>query len=369
MVVRTKSTLRLVEIQESVLAEEEWIIGVSDPLYFGGVGFSMPLSPMNLQDMVQESDVEGGVLSEELDCSSNLDDSVKINPVEMDPFDELLPGTYKHGTDGVQASNVADDQGPHIEYPTDNTLLLSMQRGLDRVDLYAFIPGIFYCSSQQTSVDAVLIEVTQKEAFGMTLASFRPEDVRSFSAKYAMQVDASANMKRVGLSLSSLGSFSAKPIMTAASPSLDPERHTVELAIALAKRVPLTDLRHAYLASKFLESRLTRLLEDVEFYGLAPRNRIYIRNRKHPYGTVVDVRYRGLDSILDLEGESGISCYDEMDLTVELKDLSFSKPGEVMREVDVEAAIIDMLNMFSSEIGGKTDKEHMLKMLAGGDEI
>jgi hypothetical protein len=46
----SRRSLRLVEIQESVLPEDEWLIGVSDLGYFKGVGYSMPLV-----DEVEES--------------------------------------------------------------------------------------------------------------------------------------------------------------------------------------------------------------------------------------------------------------------------------------------------------------------------
>ncbi|TFF91956.1 hypothetical protein EU545_02445 [Candidatus Thorarchaeota archaeon] len=352
-------TLRLVEIQESVLPEGEWLIGISDPMYFGGVGFSMPLSPMQIDGGIEDSEIESGIDSRKLDASSNLDDPIKTSPVELEPHDELLPLTYKHGSDPVQASSSNEIGGPVVEYPSDNALLMSMQRGRDGVNLYAFIPGIFYCSTQQTSVDGVLIEVIQKKTLGMTLGSFRPEDVRALDTRN------SGDDKSGGLSVSSLGSFVAEPLL-ATVPAIKPSQYTIELAIALGKNMPISELKQAYVASRFLESRLVKLLEDIEFFGLAPRNRVYVRNSKHPYGTVVDVRYRGLDGILNLEGETGVTCPDEMDLTMELRDLFFSKPGEIMREVDIEASIVDILEFIDHQLGGKKEKEHVLKTVSRG---
>lgn len=360
-------TLRLVEIQESVLPEGEWLIGISDPLYFGGAGFSMPLPPMQLAEDIEESEVEGGVVSRELEASSNLDDPIRTSIVELEPYDELLPMTYKHSTDPLQASTSEEGEGVGIEYPSDNTLLVNMQRGREGVNLYAFIPGIFYCSTQQTSVDGVLVEVTQKKTLGMTLASFRPEEVRSLETTSPIWVEDDVKTKHSDLSRSSLGTFDVEPLL-ATIPTSEPGRHTANLAIALAKRMTLAELKQAYVASKFLESRLVRLLEDIEFYGLAPRNRVYVRNMKHPYGTVVDVRYRGLDSVLDLEGKTGVLCPDEMDLTLELRDLSFSKPGQIMREVDIEASIVDILESIKRQLDGKTKKEHVLRVLFGREK-
>jgi hypothetical protein len=243
-----------------------------------------------------------------------------------------------------------------------------MERGIEGINLYAFIPGIFYCSSQQTSVDGVLIEVTQRKISGITLASFRPEDVRTFDVTHALQVQASGRTRHSAVTLKSLGSFGVEPFMLATPPSVNPQRDTIELAVALAKNVRLSELKHAYVASKFLESRLVRLLEDVEFFGLAPRNRIYVRNEKHPYGTVVDVRYNGLDGILSLESDVGVSCPDEMDTTMELKRLSFSKQGDVITEVDIEAAVFDMLKVIEDRLDGRVGREEVLRTLFGGEE-
>jgi hypothetical protein len=360
-------TLRLIEIEESVLPEGEWLIGISDPEYFGGVGFSMPLPAFQVLESVADSEIPGGILSSDLDASSNLDDPIRTSPVEVEPYDELMPGTYRHGTDPIQASTSTNGEGPTIDYPSDNALILSMEKELEGTNLYAFVPGIFYCSSQQTSVDGVLIEVTQRKISGITIASFRPEDVRTFDVAHALHVEASGRTRQADFKLKSLGSFRMEPFMAATSSSVSGRRGTIELAIALAKNVRLSELKHAYVASKFLESRLVRLLEDVEFFGLAPRNRIYIRNEKHPYGTVVDVRYNGLDGVLNLESETGISCPDEMDTTMQLKRLSFSKQGEVITEVDIEAAVVDMLKVIEDRLEGGIGRNEVLETLFSGE--
>ncbi|RDE12867.1 MAG: hypothetical protein C4K49_09410, partial [Candidatus Thorarchaeota archaeon] len=44
MYIPEQRALRLIEIQESVLPEDEWLLGVSDLGYFRGMGFSMPVS-------------------------------------------------------------------------------------------------------------------------------------------------------------------------------------------------------------------------------------------------------------------------------------------------------------------------------------
>ena len=42
-----KRTLRLAEIQFTVLPEAEWLIGITDLGYFQGIGFSLPI-PFNI---------------------------------------------------------------------------------------------------------------------------------------------------------------------------------------------------------------------------------------------------------------------------------------------------------------------------------
>ena len=59
-----KQSLQLVEIQDSVLPEDEWLIGISDMTYFRGVGFSMPLSFAEFRMLQREPEL----VSEESGC-------------------------------------------------------------------------------------------------------------------------------------------------------------------------------------------------------------------------------------------------------------------------------------------------------------
>jgi hypothetical protein len=88
-----------------------------------------------------------------------------------------------------------------------------------------------------------------------------------------------------------------------------------------------------------------------------------VRNRKHPYGTIVDVSYRGLEGILELHGKTGVSCPDEVDLEIELGNLTFSKTVGNLSEVDIEHAVLDMLSFVSSELNDNTDKSNILETL------
>ena len=144
--------MRLVEIQEHVLPEDEWLIGISDLGYFKGVGYSMPA---------------------------------------MDEANE-------------------DEFG----------------------NLYAFLPGLFYCSSQQTSVDAVLIEVTHKSVSGVMIPSFRPEDVRTFDVGSGITFDERGQIRPVEITIDTLGSFGVESFLKDSGIENESFRYKKELQIA-----------------------------------------------------------------------------------------------------------------------------------------
>ncbi|RLI52601.1 MAG: hypothetical protein DRO87_12940 [Candidatus Thorarchaeota archaeon] len=366
MYVGKKRSLRLIEIQERVLPEEEWIIGISDPSYFSGVGFSMPLASGRALGLSERSEIEDSESSPDLTQSSNLDDPVKMFPVEHTPFDDLLPGGYNHSSESVQASANGAGDGPGIVYPRENIIMTQIRRDTETSpNLYAFVPGLFYCSGQQTSVDGVLIEVIQKDIFGITISDFRPEDVRAFDVDQVVVGTEKDGFEREPITEKTLGRFSLGP--SALGPLTDDRggsySRNVEFGIALAKRIPLRMLKQAYLATQIMEKRLSRLLEDIEFFGLTPRKRIYVRNSKHPYGRVIDVSYRGLDAILTLEGSTGLGCPDEVDLEMDLAKLSFSKTVGSTSETGIEGAVLDVLTFIQSELAGRTERSRVLETL------
>ena len=283
MFIPSKRSLRLVEIQESVLPEDEWLIGVSDLGYFKGVGYSMPL----------------------------IDDAADMNESE---------------------------------------------------NLYAFLPGLFFCSSQQTSVDAVLIEVSHKSLSGLMLPSFRPEDVRTFDVSGGIVLDETGQIKPVEITIDTLGSFGVESFLEDSGIEHETFSYKREIQIAshLADRIPLSELKRAYVSSSFLQTRLSKLLDDIEFYGLKPRMRVYVRNRKHPYGTVVDVKYRAQD---DFDTGSGFKISDDIELEKELRNLSFSKMVDSGVEIDVESAILDMLQYIKSKLEGSVSHQDVVKTL------
>ncbi len=363
MIEGRKNSLKFVEIQESVLPEDEWLIGISNLEYFSGVGYSMP-SVVKFDDNLLHQDrlLSGGLITQDLLQSSNIDDSLKLTQNELGKDDPLFSGTYKHEEDTLLASSSTANEGPNIDNADQEFLITSMATNDESKNLYAFIPGIFYCSSQQTSVDAVLIEVTQKQRFGMTLSSFRPEDVRSLDLTRGMMLDENGYGKSVQLTVNTLGSFHAESFLKDSGISPDDVEYCreIELASRLSQWFTLPVLKQAYAASSFIQTRLMKLLDDIEFFGLLPRRRIYIRNEKHPYGTVVETEYRGLENILTLGTQSGISCPGEIDLELQLKTLTFSKMLGVGSETDIEGAIMDLLHLISIELEGKTSKDEVL---------
>ncbi|MFW9812466.1 MAG: hypothetical protein ACFFF9_08415 [Candidatus Thorarchaeota archaeon] len=286
MYIPSRRALRLVEIQESVLPEDEWLIGVSDLGYFKGMGYSMPI---------------------------------------------------------VDDSDESESSGK----------------------LYAFLPGLFYCSSQQTSVDSVLIEVSHKEISGVTLPSFRPEDVRTFDVGKGMTLSDSGNLQPIDITIDSLGSFGVESFLkdTGLNYEFLNFKREMQIAVHLAEMIPLANLKKAYVSSSFLRARITKLLDDIEFFGLNPRRRLYIRNDKYPYGSVIDVKYPGLGDNLDMYTGAGIICPDDPELEEEIGKLSFSKLVDSGVEIDVERAILDMLLYIRFEFEGSTSHGDVLQAL------
>ena len=362
----SEHSIRLVEIQESVLPEDEWIIGISNMEYFNGIGYSMPIALRLDKSLGYQSGLlVGGHVTADLQASSNADDQIVLSDASSDDDDPLLEISYKSSNDDLSSIEKKDEQGIEIEHPQRENLITSLEKDMESLNLYAFIPGIFYCSGQQTSVDAVLIEVTQKDLFGMTISNFRPEDVRPLDISTGMILDESGYGKTVQLSLDTLGSFHSESFLrdTGRSDGISQYSKEIELAMHLSRWMPTKVLKQAYVSSSFLRNRIIRLLDDIEFFGLYPRRRVYVRNQKHPFGRIMEVGYRSYDSIIDLGVETGISCPDEFDLEMELKQLTFSKSLGQSTETDIESAIMDMFQFIDSKLKSKTEKKDVLMRL------
>ncbi|TFG99309.1 hypothetical protein E4H12_03190 [Candidatus Thorarchaeota archaeon] len=361
---RSKSSLKFVEIQESVLPEDEWLIGISSLEYFNGVGYSMPSGIRFVGNLPHQGGLlTGGRITADLPQSSNIDDPIRLSNQDSTKDDPLFSNIYRHDDDALLASGTAETNGPSIDTQDQEYLISNMEDNYESKNLYAFIPGIFYCSSQQTSVDAVLIEVTQNQRFGMTLSSFKPEDVRPLDLAQGMMLDENGFGKSIQLSIDTLGSFHSESFLKDSGISQDDVQYCreIELANSLSQWLTLPVLKQAYAASSFLQTRLMKLLDDIEFFGVLPRRRIYVRNEMHPYGSIVETKYQGLDNILDLSNRRGVACPDEIDLEMQLNTLTFSKMLGVGTETDIEEAIMDLISLITEELEGKTAKEEVLK--------
>lgn len=351
-----------------MLPEDEWIIGISNLEYFNGVGYSMPIG-VRLDGAIpsQSGLLTGGRLTADLPQSSNIDDAVRFFENENGQQDPLFEQTYIHQEDALQASGGESEEGPVPETEEIDFLVMKMGEDFEPKNLYAFLPGIFYCSSQQTSVDAIVIEVTQQQKFGMTLSSFKPEDVRPLDLTQGMMLDEKGFGKSIQLSVDTLGSFHAESFLKDSGISTEELQYCreIELANQMAQWLTLPVLKQAYAASSFLQTRLTKLLDDIEFFGLLPRRRIYVRNERYPFGSIIETKYQGLDTILTLGDETGIACPDSVDLELELKTLTFSKMLGIGTETDIEAAIVDLFLLINQGLGGEISKDEVLKKFTG----
>ena len=167
-------------------------------------------------------------------------------------------------------------------------------------------------------------------------------------------------IKSIKMTLDTLGSFDAESFLKDSGITHDTfaYKREVQIASSLAEKIPLSDLKRAYVSSSFLQARLKKLLDDLEFFELKPRNRIYLRNQKYPYGTVVDVRY----SVED-ESITTISFPDELDLGEQVSKLAFSKLVDEGEETDVAGAIVDMNSFIESELNGNIARQDVLRKL------
>lgn len=360
---RSKSSLKLVEIQESVLPEDEWLIGIASLEYFNGVGYSMPSGIRFDDNLLHQSGLlTGGRITADLPQSSNIEDPIKLSNQDPVKDDKLFSILYRNEDDALLVSGIDDTKGPSIDTLDQEYLITNMGENYESKNLYAFIPGIFYCSSQQTSVDAVLIEVTQSQRFGMTLSSFKPEDVRPLDLTQGMMLDEKGFGKSIQLTIDTLGSFHSESFLKDSGISQDDVQYCreIELANRLSQWLTLPVLKQAYAASSFLQTRLMKLLDDIEFFGLLPRHRIYVRNEMHPYGSIIETKYQGLDNILDLSNRRGVACPDEIDLEMQLNTLTFSKMLGIGTETDIEGAIMDLISLIVEELEGNISKEDVL---------
>jgi hypothetical protein len=367
--------LRLVEIQKSVLPEDEWIIGISDLSYFKGVGFSMPLAfDLIVGETQSDEDIIYGPKGCEIETNGITSELITF----VEPSIILDDPMMNHGElqDDISITSTALYAEDSIEITSDESidLIESLERDTEAPNLYAFIPGLFYCSGPRTTVDGFLVEVTQKTLMGSHLSSFKPEDIQSHDVTHARVFDSEGQIRRAEMSLDTLGKFGIeatskiskdKQIELERAAIKDPQAGVFEMDIALrlAYTIHLETLKEAYVAGSSFSGRFIKLLQSIADEGLMPRHQLFLKNRKHPEGKVINVRYGKYDRILRLGSEQRFDCPDEMDLTVELRKLSFSKLIGRGTEVDVETAIIDMHQFIYEQLGPDPDDRKIVQLL------
>lgn len=369
MYVSEKRSLQLVEIQDSVLPEDEWLIGISDMTYFRGVGFSMPTAFGEYQNLQREpliSSEDSGYL---IAFESVAQDS--------DSYACIIHGaalTEDSECEQIQPSSTGEESGLHLVGPDELQPSRFMRLDIEPVNLYAFLPGLFYVSNERTSVDAVLIEVTQSDMLGMTLSSFRPESVRTFDVTENPATDGrgkntsvptgSTALDRLNMDLTRPKTGSARERTTGSIPQRNPA-YSVEIdtALRLGRTVKLEELKRVYFSGVVVPTRFAVLLADIEFKGLKPRYRVYVRNRKYPSGKVIDARYLTLDNILYLNSETGLECPEDIDVSTELSGLTFSSLGTVNKEVSIEEAIMEYYEFMLSEFGNASSSRRIAELV------
>lgn len=376
MYIPEERTARLLEIQFTVLPEDESIIGISDLGYFQGLGFSLPI-PFNGeyfylgQDPLLRSglgDFEYTSLESDIVLKSSKEFEVTCDP--------LLSNDLELSNCPIIDSDNEEDIGIHPSTQLDDTLYEALETNSNTANLYAFLPGIFFCVSQNKSVDAVLVEVTRKELLGLELSSFRPEGVRSFDFDNALSLDDKGQICDVEINMNTIGKFStglsekiAESLLgnmdTSGTLSMNSMSYTREIEIAecLSQMVSPRDLIRAYMSGAILTGHLMTLLHDIEQHGFLPRNRIYIRSSTYPQGKVIDVEYGTLKKILNLGSKSGIHCPEDVDLEVEFHRLSFAKLIGFGKEVDTEEAILDMYDLLNTKLGKHPTKNQVMELI------
>ncbi|MHA1576118.1 MAG: hypothetical protein ACTSU3_02035 [Candidatus Thorarchaeota archaeon] len=368
-------TLRLVEIQLSVLPEDDWIIGIADLSYFKGIGFSMPISFDETYFVLGEDPLlRGGLGHTDIHVGKSDDDDIGFE-VENYEEDLLLSNELESIGISIVVYDREDPNGLHPDVVEDE-LQFSLDQSWDQKNLFAFIPGVFYCSSANTSVDGILIEVSQSEILGMELSSFNTECVRSFDISRGISVDDSGKTESSEMSLEEIGQFkaglSASLIESLTSSLTDigvqsykdlAFARETEVATHLSEMLTFENLKRAYVSGTILIGQMLTLLHDIETNGLYPKFKLYVRNHRYPKGHVIDVRYRTLDTILHLGNGHGVDCPSDVEFEIQMLKLSFAKLIGDGKEVDIESAIIDIYDFLIAQLSYHPSKSEIMKLI------
>lgn len=370
MYIPERRTPQLLEVQFTILPEDEWLIGLSDLAYFQGIGFSMPI-PFNFEEVfsreipsIRESDTDDTFHSEDEVEGPAIASSPKAGEIGIQPVGRDEDG----GAPDIFLS--ADEKAPTTSIPT------LMDSGVS--GLYAFIPGIFYCSKLGCTVDGIVVEVLNREVIGFTVSNFRPECVRSFDIEHAISIDRNGKVHDVDFNMSTVGKFATgisedliNYTQQLRNTSMADAGHAVEVDIALqlADILRPEQLKQAYVSGPIVTGQLLSLLHDVESQHLGPRFRIYFRNRDFPGGTVIESTYSTLYSVLTLSQETGIRCPRQVETELQMRHLAFAKLAGDRMEVDIERAILDMYDFLTYEFGIQPSKEEILNRIFRGDDL
>ena len=368
-------TPRLIEIQFTILPEDEWLLGISDLAYFQGIGFSLPIPFDEEMQAVIQNDLLKNSLSDPIFNSEAKDDIYEESDFTeiqaSTEFQDDLPDAFIDSSKLMPFSS--PDPVPSI---IENALFASIP-GSSK--LYAFLPGFFYCSKHDVMVDGVLVEVTHKEIFGQTFANFKPEFITSFDIQSALTLDEEGEVAEVEIDMSTAGRFATGVAIASFEDAMMNQQDVriqsiqdvaftkeIQVSKSLLQLFSLSDLKRAYVSGPIVTGQLMTLLHDIETNGLTPRYRLYVKNTKYPEGKVVEEIYQGINGILDLEGVQGILTPEDMELMAEVSCLSFAKLVGWSKEVDIETAVMETQNHFRKIFGDSPSKDNILRLIFRG---
>ncbi|MFW9849585.1 MAG: hypothetical protein ACFFF4_10600 [Candidatus Thorarchaeota archaeon] len=367
----------LVELQFTVLPEDEWLIGISDLGYFQGIGFSLPLAFDEQFNAVYEDYIIRSSSRDSMFRSESEDILIPSGKSILVPSDGDLISIDEVPTH----SDSSEFDGPALESSIDEEEQFQIEFHSDQT-LYAFLPGIFYCSKHNKTVDGVLIEVNHKEILEQTVPSFKPEFVTTLDIHSALAIDSDGSVREVGYDMKTVGKFATGLISTESLEFLQDESIREPLSFndaafseenkiskKLLKLLSPEELKQAYVSGAIVTGQLMTLLHDINSYGISPRGRIYIKNSKYPDGQVIEVEYQSLNCILDLSLDAGISIPSDLEIEHDISKLSFAKLIGCSREVDIETTILDTYYYLQGVIGLSPTKDEVLELLVGGSSF
>ncbi len=372
MYIPEERALRLLEVQFTILPEDEWLIGLSDLTYFQGIGFSMPIS-FDFEEVFSGEKPIIISTSDGVILSSGNDEFGLENAEECSSQDLGIPIILQE-CDFRNGIEIAEESNPFPEDELQRPKLLMH----DTPQLYAFLPGLFYCSQLGCTVDGILVEVLNSEILGMNVANFRAESVRTYDIKQGISIDGKGNIEDVDFNMSTTGRFATgiseeliDYSQLLAFNSMQQSAYSIEIDIAIQMAMVLEpeQVKRAFVSGPIFTGQLMTLLHDIEKKGLDPRNRLYVRNREFPNGVIVEVEYSSYTAIRNLYSEGGIQCPYHIGIESQIRNLSFARLIEPKMEVDIERAVLDAFDFLKLELGTNPSKDMMLGLIFSGGRV